>query len=76
MESLKQNEMDASWYYFTDKYPEPYSNIKVDLGGEIIETSTYLHQQKLMVEFSDGNDYFQGVSPKLFSPEAKWCYKS
>lgn len=62
------------WRCLSDEYPEPYRNIKIELENEIIETRTYLHQHKLMIELKDGNEWFQGVSPKLFEQSMRWCY--
>lgn len=64
------------WRCFSDEYPEPYRNIKIDVDGEILETRTYLHQHKLMIEFKDGNEFFQGMSLKLLDQSTKWCYNA
>jgi hypothetical protein len=64
------------WRCLSDEYPEAYRNIKIEVDGEIIETRTYLHQHKLMIELRDGNEWFQGVSPKLFEQSTKWCYNA
>lgn len=67
---------DVMWRCLSDEYPEPYRTIKIELENEIIETKTYLHQHKLMIELRDGNEWFQGVSPKLFEQSTKWCYNA
>ena len=64
------------WRCLSDEYPEPYRNIKIEVEGVIIETRTYLHQHKIMIELRDGNEWFQGVSPKLFDQSTKWCYNA
>lgn len=64
---------DVMWRCLSDEYPEPYRNIKIELENEIIETRTYLHQRRLMIELRDGNEWFQGVSPKLFEQN---CYNA
>jgi len=64
------------WRCLSEEYPEAYRNIKIEVEGEIIETRTYLHQHKLMIELRDGNEWFQGVSPKLFEQSTRWCYNA
>lgn len=59
---------------FSEEYPEPYRNIKIDFHGGAIETRTYLHRNELMIELGDGNKFFQGMSPKLLDQSTKWCY--
>ena len=67
-------EIQEHWKSFAEEYPEPYRNIKVKTDGELLETKTYLHNGKLMIEFKDGNDFFIGMSPALFDEETQWTY--
>lgn len=75
-ELLKLNKSDVMWRCLSDEYPEPYRCIKIEIDGEIIETRTYLHYKNLMIKFRDGNQFFQGMSPKLLNQSTKWCYNA
>lgn len=63
------------WYLLSEKYPDPYRHIKIETEGGIIATKTYTHFENVMIEFADGNEFFHGMSLKLFDQgKTKWCY--
>lgn len=63
------------WYLLSKKYPDPYRRIKIETEDGTIVTKTYIHFGNLMIEFTDGNEFFHGMSLELFDQsKTKWCY--
>ena len=78
MVKIKSENKDVMWHRFSDKYPEPYRNIKIDIDNkDVFETKTYKHNGRLMIRLDVREESsFKGIAPKLLDQSILWCYNN
>ena len=77
MAKIKSDNKDVMWHRFSDKYPEAYKSIKIDVGEDVIETKTYIHNGRLMIRLDVREESsLKGIAPKLLNQSILWCYNN